>query len=297
MFGIWAIYNYLGYRSQKKAWKKKMEEKHGITEERKSFIVLLGDRFDQTERAQPMKRKLNQANLPLTPSEFYSMIFVGGAAIAVLSNILFSIGFPLNIAFGVFAALLSYWSLFAIRKNKHIERLNEQLSEVCRLLSNSARAGMTVSQGIEMVSNEVSSPSKEEFQRITNELRLGVSFDKVMEELQERVPSRDFQLFASTLMIQKRSGGNLHAVLNEMASTLEERKKLKQEIKTMTAEQRYVSYFVPALPIFLLLMMNVIIDGFLNSLTTVPGMILGGLFLMGTGLSFFLIRKVTNIRV
>lgn len=297
LLGIFALYNYLGYRSQKRAWKQKMEEKHGSSEKRQSFIVVLGDRFDKTKWAAPMKQKLQSANLPLAPSEFYAMLIVGGMAISILSNTLFDIKYPINLVLGIVAAVASYWLIFIIRKNKYNERLNNQLAEVCRLLGNSARAGLTISQGIELVSREVSSPAREEFQRITNELKLGVNFDRVLRDLQKRVPSREFQLFAATLLIQKQSGGDLHAVLDEMATTLEERKTLQQTIKTMTAEERYTSILVPALPVVLILMMNQIMDGFLDPITTIPGMILGGIFLIGTVVTFLLIRKVTNIKV
>src|SRR5690606_31262775 len=221
----------------------------------------------------------------------------GGMAVMVLSTTLFNITFPINLGLGIIVVVAIYWLLFLIRKNKYNEQLNDQLAEVCRLLGNSARAGMTINQGIDLVSREVSEPAKYEFQRISHELKLGVDFDKVMRDLQKRVPSRDFQLFAATLLIQNRSGGNLFVVLDEMANTLEERKILKQTIKTMTAEQRFISYLVPLLPVFLILMMNQIMDGFLEPLATLPGIILGTIFLLGTVITFLLVRKVTNIRV
>lgn len=297
LFAIWALYEYLGYRSQKKRWKKRMELAYGEAIQRRSFIVVWGDRFDRSTWAQPMKKKLLQANIPLTPSEFYGMLIVGGMAIAVLSNSLFNIGFIISIVFAIAGVLVTYWLLFLTRRNKYLERMDHQLSEVCRLLGNSVRAGMTVAQGIELVAKEVGSPSDEEFRRISNELKLGVDFEKAMRDLQQRVPSRNFQLFVATLLIQKKEGGNLHAVLDEMANTLEERKVLQHTIKTMTAEERYTSYLVPAIPVFLLLMMNQIMDGFLAPLASIPGMILGGIFLLGTVITFLLVRKVTNIRV
>lgn len=297
LFGVFALYNYLGYRSHKRNWKKAMEEKHGKVDERKSFIVVLGDRFDQTDTSKAMKVKLRSANIPLNPSEFYTMLIVGGMAVMVLSSTLFNIKFPINLGLGIAVVFGVYWLIFLIRKNKYNEQLNDQLAEVCRLLGNSARAGMTINQGIDLVSREVNEPAKYEFQRITNELKLGVDFDRVMRDLQKRVPSRDFQLFAATLLIQKRSGGNLFVVLDEMANTLEERKILKQTIQTMTAEQRFISYLVPLLPVFLILMMNQIMDGFLDPLATLPGIILGTVFLVGTLVTFLLVRKVTNIRV
>lgn len=295
-FGFIGIYNYLGYRNEKREWRRKVGSWFG-GEKRKSFIVVLGDKFDKTKYAEPMHQKLQQANIPLTPSEFYGMLIVGGMAIAVFLNILFSIKFPVNLFIAVITVLAIYFLLFLVRKNKYQERLNSQLSEVCRLLGNAVRAGMTIQQGIELVAREVDSPAKEEFSQLSNELKLGVDFDRALKTMQERNSSRDFKLFIATLLIQKRAGGNLFAVLDEMSNTLEERKILHQTIKTLTAEQRMVSYILPAMPIFILLLMNQMMEGFLDNLATLPGAILGGLFVAGTVLSFILIRKVTNIKV
>ena len=115
--------------------------------------------------------------------------------------------------------------------------------------------------------------------------------------MERRIDHKEFQLFAATMLIQKKAGGNLSAVLDEMSQTLDERKLLKQEVKTMTAEQRYVSTLVPIIPIFLVLMMNNIIDGFLDPLFTGIGLILLTFFLFGTVLTFVIVRKITNIRV
>lgn len=297
LFGTFGVYNLLGYRSEKRILKQKVEKWFDSGERRKSFIVVWGDKFDQTNFAAPMHKKLQQANIPLTPSEFYGILLVGGAAIAVFSNTIFSINFPINILIAVIVVIAIYFLLFLIRKNKYQERLNFQLSEICRLLGNSVRAGMTIQQGLELVAYEVDSPAKEEFQRLAHELRLGVDFDRALREMQNRNQSREFKLFIATLLIQKRAGGNLHAVLDEMSRTLEERKILDQTIKTMTAEQRFISYILPAMPVFILLMMNSMMDGFLDNLATLPGAILGGMFVIGTVVAFILVRKVTNIRV
>ncbi|MBH0167585.1 type II secretion system F family protein [Fictibacillus sp. 7GRE50] len=293
---IIGFYQYLGFRSHKKDWRQKVS-KYFPTQKRKSKIVVWGNKFDQTELAKPLNDKLQKASVSLTASELLGALIVGCLGITVIFTNLFDVPLLISFLLGIFTAGLTYWLLFLIRQNRYYERLNSQLSEVCRLLGNSARAGMTINQGIEMIAREAASPAREEFSRVASELRLGVDFDKAMRDLQDRIPSREFQLFIATLLIQKKSGGNLFSILDEMANTLEERKILNQTIKTMTAEQRYISYFVPALPILLLLIMNQIVDGFLEPLSSIPGIILGTIFIIGTGITFILVRKVTNIKV
>lgn len=296
LFFIWGMYSYLGYKKDKGEVKKRYKNWFQV-EGRKSFVVVLGDRYDQTDMAKRMKRKLIQANIPLQPSEFLSILLVIGIFIYVVLMIIFKLPNIASLVIGVIAGVLSYFIIFAVRKNKYIEKMNEQLSEVCRILANSTKAGMTIQQGIDVVAKEVSMPSSYEYKQLAHNLRLGLSFEKSLLELEKRMGTKEYKLFVSSLLIQKKSGGNLSAVLYEMSRTLDERKILRQMVKTMTAEQRSISYILPAMPIFLILIINMVMDDFLDPLFTIPGAILSIVFLIGIFITFLLVRTVTNIKV
>ncbi|MGI8386732.1 type II secretion system F family protein [Robertmurraya sp. P23] len=294
---IISIFFILDYRMKKREWRKGVYDFYNDGVKRKSVIVLLGSKFDQTEMAQPIYKKLRGANIPLTPSEYigaHIVIFMG--IIIALQNF-FSIHFPVNILVAGLVLEGGKRLLFIIRKNYMKQRIVEQLPEICRTLANSSRSGMTLTQGINLVAQEISEPARSEFRRLAQELTLGIDFNTSLKSMEKRINSREFQLFVATMLIQKKAGGNLYSVLDEMSQTLEDRKILQQEIKTMTAEQRYVSYIVPVIPIFLVLMMNNVIDGFLDPLFSGLGLFLLAFFLAGTVLTFILVRKVTNIKV
>ncbi|SDJ02175.1 type II secretion system F family protein [Natribacillus halophilus] len=291
------LYNFLGHRASKKEWKKKIGGWFDKNQERESFIVVLGEKFDRTVHAQKVKDQLIRANVPLNASEFYAFLIVGGLGVAFLASNFFNIGVFISVLLGAVVMEISRRSLFYFRRHKYQERLNAQLPDICRILANGTRSGMTLNQAISLAARELPEPAKSEFRRMNNELALGVDFNQVMEQLQVRVPSRDFQIFVATLIIQKKAGSDLFAVLDEMANTLDERKMLAQEIKSMTAEQKYIAYILPAMPIALVLMMNIVMDGFIDPLFSGVGLILLALFVAGTVLTFFLVRKVTDIRV
>ena len=293
---LFAAYLFLDYRSKKQEWKKKLKALYP-EEKRKSAISVWGDRFDESEASSGLARKLKSANVNLLASEYIGMHALGVLMFYVVFNMIFNMA-PLPsimLTAGILAG--SHFLLFYIRKNKYEERLNSQLSEVCRLLANAARSGMTITQGIDLVAREVNEPARDEFKRLSNELKLGVPFEAALRAVQKRNGSRDFQLFIATLLIQKRTGGNLATTLETMSNTLEDRKILHQTIQTMTSEQRYISLIVPAMPIFILLFMNNIIEGFTDPLTTPIGIVLMIAFGLGIILSFFLIRQITNIKV
>lgn len=296
LFLIWGAYNFFGYRARKREWRQKVGKWY--TEgKRKSYIVVLGDRFDQTETAQPLALKLQTANIPLTPSEYLGMHILGFLSLSFVFGNMFKIPFPINMIVSILLLYLTHVLLFSLRKNKYEERFNYQLADICRLLGNAVKSGMTINQGIDLVARETPAPAGKEFKRISNELRLGIPLETALRSIQKRNRSREFQLFIAIILIQKKTGGNLSSILDSMAQTLDDRKVLNQTIKTMTAEQRYISFIVPLMPVILVLIMNSMIDGFIDPLWTVPGAVILILFVMAIILSFFFIRKITNIRV
>jgi tight adherence protein B len=296
LFLLWAFYIYLGYRSKKRAWGNKVNEWFP-EEKRKSFISVVGDRFDQSKQAEALSNKLIGANVPLLPSEYLGIHILGFFILFILLGKFFKTSASINILISIGILIGAHFVMFYMRKNKYEERFNDQLSDICRLLGSAAKSGLTISQGIDLVSKEIPAPAGKEFKGISNQLKLGVPLEIALRSIQKRNKSRDFQLFISTILIQTKTGGNLAATLETMSNTLEDRKILNQTIKTMTSEQRYVSFIVPALPIFILLVMNNVVDGFTDPLWTLPGIIILILFLLGIIISFILIRKISDIKV
>lgn len=297
LFFIWGAYNFLGYRKEKREITKSYEVMFKSHEGRESVISKLGIRFDRTPLAKKYRNKLLQANIQLLPSEFFAILFLGFFVIAFIMNNFFKLSLPLSTGISFLLCILIYWLVFLLRRNKYVEKFNNQISEVCRLLGNSTKAGLTISQGIEVVATEISSPAREEFKELAYNLRLGVNFESALKEIERRVPTREVKLFVAALLIQKKAGGNLSKVLEEMAKTLEERKILRQTVKTATAEQRFVSYILPIMPIVLILMLNATMDNFLQPILTLPGLILSGVFIIGMVIAFILVKSITNIKV
>lgn len=265
--------------------------------DRKSFVLLIGDKFDSSELSESLQKKLVQADLKLKPSE-YTGIYILLLALLTFINV-FILGLYVFIGFLFAYAIVAIGSKFFLnsRKGKRMDTFNEQLPEICRMMSNCIKAGQTIPQAMEMVGRDVKEPSKNEFQQMDYQLKLGDSLEYVMNGFRERVPSNDMTIFVSTILIQQRVGGNLAEVLSTMAETLEERSRVHKEIRTVTAESRSIAYILIFMPFLMAMMMNLFIKGFLNVLFTPFGMILSAIFAGIVSIAFFIIKRITNIRV
>jgi tight adherence protein B len=198
---------------------------------------------------------------------------------------------------GVVGARLA-WAWLERKREKRREEFVAQLPEVARLLSNSAAAGLSVRTAVEMAADELDEPAASEMGLVAEELRIGQSVEEALANLERRMPSREVGVLISALVIQQRSGGDLVRALQDMASTLESRRDLRREIRTMMAGSIYSGYLVGGLGAFMILLVNLISPGAIEEITGSPlglfaFIVAGALYVTG----YVMIRRVTRIEV
>jgi tight adherence protein B len=295
---ILSIYYFKKMVSTKKTSKRAEEwfdDTGGV--KRKSFVLLIGDRFDESELAEDLKRKLVQANIGLQPSEYMGIYILLIGVLWFFSYFMLGLIAFMGLALSYLITWLASKLYLSSRQNKRNENFNKQLPEICRMMANAVKAGQTIPQGISMVGKEISAPSGPEFKSMDQQLRLGDDLDEVMDRFRERVSSNEINIFVSTILIQRRVGGNLAEILELMAGTLEERARVYKEIQTVTAESKSIAYILVIMPLMMAVMMNLFIKGFLNVIFTTFGLILLAVFLAMNGIAFLLIKRITRIRV
>jgi tight adherence protein B len=151
---------------------------------------------------------------------------------------------------------------------------------------------------LKLVAQEVPDPVGFEFAVVFEEQNLGVPLADALAELRERVPSDDLDLLTVSLLIHRRTGGNLAEILEKTASTIRDRFRLKREIRTKTAHGRFSGFILVVMP---LVMIGVILvlnpDYFLVLLNEKAGQyLLFGAVIMQI-LGIFVIRRIINIKI
>ncbi len=163
---------------------------------------------------------------------------VGLAAVDAFFGILLAILFPVG-----------FWILLRVRTNKRCADFSDQLTEVLQVLASSLRAGSSLPQAIQVVAAEGDEPTKTEFTRVSNEMRVGRSIGATLEDLAQRMKSQDFSWVAQAVMINREVGGNLADVLDGVSATMRERAGLRRQVKALSAEGRLSGWILMALPI------------------------------------------------
>ncbi len=182
------------------------------------------------------------------------------------------------------------------RRAARRDRFIAQLPELARVLSNGAAAGLSLPGAVSLAARELPEPAATEMRRVVEELRLGQALELALARLRDRLPSREVSVLVTTLVVQHRAGGDTVRALSELGQTLEARKDLAREIRTLLSGSVFTSYLVAAMGVGSIALVNVISPGVLGEMTRSPVGILalcctGGLWL----LAFLMIRRITRV--
>jgi tight adherence protein B len=189
---------------------------------------------------------LVRADLPFRPGE---ALFFSLAAVVLLGTLaIMLVPSPLGFVLAAVAAMLPVVVLNTMAKLRR-RKFERQLSGTLQLLAGSLRAGYSLMQGVEAVSHEVEDPMGRELRRITVESRLGRPLEEAMDDAAERLGSSDFSWVVMAIRIQREVGGNLSELLQTVAGTMIERKRLKREVDALTAEGKISAIILGLLPV------------------------------------------------
>jgi tight adherence protein B len=139
------------------------------------------------------------------------------------------------------------------KRSKRLYKFEEEFPEALDLISRALKAGHAFVTGLKMVADEMPEPIGPEFRKTFDEQNFGLPLKDALENLTARVPSLDVRFFATAVLIQRETGGNLSEILETLAHVVRERFKILRQVRVHTAHGRFTGYVLLALPIFLML--------------------------------------------
>jgi len=205
--------------------------------------------------------------------------------------------FPRALLVGLLAAFVP---LMYVKKKRgtRLGLLEAQLPDALDFLSRSMRAGHAFTISLEMVGEEIHEPLGQEFRALFNEQNLGASLDRSLESFYKRVPLADVRFFASAVLLQRQTGGNLAEILNRLSQIIRERFRLKGQVKAASGHGRLTATILTLLPIATLVGLVISSPGYLDPMLNDPtGRRLIGAGVLAQVIGNFFIRKVIKIKV
>ncbi len=249
-----------------------------------------------TARGSALSRWIEQSGMKASVSGVFLIALVAGAlgALAVTLATRTPLAMPIGFAIGFSLPFL----VLRMKRTRRMRAFEEAFPEALDLISRALKAGHAFATGLKMVADEMDEPVGPEFRKTFDEQNFGLPMKDALENLTLRIPLLDMRFFATAVLIQRETGGNLSEILENLAHVVRERFKILRQVRVYTAHGRLTGYVLLALPAFLGVALSFINPEHMNMLFREKmGQIMLMVAMVMQFIGFMWIKQVVKIEV
>ncbi|MCX7605246.1 MAG: type II secretion system F family protein [Bryobacteraceae bacterium] len=245
------------------------------------------------------KIRLEGAGLRWRPESLLGMALLGAAVGALLGWRFHVLVFPtLSMMATTAAGFLLPFLIVERKRSRRLAAFEQQFPEALEFIARAVRAGHALSVSLELLSTEAPEPVRTEFRRLFHQINLGASLEDALRDLVRRIPLVDVRFFASTVMLQRETGGNLAEILVKLSNVIRDRFRLKGQVRALSAHGRITANVITAVPVLLIIGLSIVAPGYLRTLVEDPhGKIMIAGAILGQISGYMIMRWIVNIKV
>jgi tight adherence protein B len=283
---------------------KRLKPQSKSVEERRKQIMTQLKEAEKRQRKERLTLRARMLHAGLEPDvrKFWIFSLILGivafviALVAFQGTMLARLGVSLGAGF-VTTYGLPRWILGFLAKGR-MKKFIEEFPNAMDILVRGIKSGLPVNDGLKLISKECTVPLGPEFQRMVDNVAVGMSLEQGLEKMIERIPSPELRFFAIVIAIQAKTGGNLAEALNNLSNVLRARKMMREKIKALSAEAIASAGIIGSLPPLVGGAITIMRPAFIAPMFTDPR---GHMMLMGGAVWMFLgimmMRKMINFKM
>lgn len=177
-------------------------------------------------------------------------------------------------------------------------KITNQMVDGMTIMANGMKAGQSLTQSMERVVENIPGPLAQEFNLVLYKVRLGSSIEDALNEMGERIPRQDVQMFVTAVNILKETGGNLTETFQTIVTTVRERQKVEKKIEALTAQGTMQAVIITLVPVLLLGIFLILDPNYVMPLFTKPlGWLCLALMLTLQVIGLIVMKKIVTIKV
>ncbi|QDK43772.1 hypothetical protein DOM22_00620 [Bdellovibrio sp. ZAP7] len=174
----------------------------------------------------------------------------------------------------------------------------DQMVDGITIMANGIKAGSNPQESMKRVVEIMGNPISQEFSQVLYQMQVGDSFESALNDLGNRIPRPDVQMFVTSINILKETGGNLAETFQTIVLVIRERQKVEKKIQAMTAQGLMQGIIVTLIPFFLMIVFLVIDPAFIKPMfSTTLGLVLLFAMLALQIIGGVIIKKLVTIKV
>ncbi len=240
-----------------------------------------------------INQKINNAFIIIKKEEIVKIEIL----LAVLILVLFVLTMNILIVFiGLILDFILPKLYIEYKHKKYISEYSKNLPGFIESLISSLKAGLSVSNAFKIIAQKDKSPIGKEMEDLLNKISLGKSLKEGLQELADKIKTKENEILISALITGIEAGGNISSILENILKTIRKREEIDRELKALTSQGILSGFIVGLLPFFLIIAIYFIDPEFVQPLfTTQAGIILLCVSVIMEIFGILFIRKMVKI--
>lgn len=245
-----------------------------------------------------LRQRLEQSGWSLKIGDYLLICFIFFLIVSFVSWSLFKYSFLINILTGFIIGFGVPHAVIGRQIAKRSKKFSNLLPEALDLIVRGVRSGLPVSETIKTIAEELSDPVGAEFQRISDQMRIGVSMDEAMWATAKRLQIPEFNFLVISMSIQQETGGNLAEILENLSNMVRRREQMRLKVKAMSSEARASAMIIGSLPFIMCALLSFINPKYMSTLFIDPrGWIMIAIGLTSLLIGIFIMSKMVRFEI
>ncbi|RTR38868.1 pilus assembly protein TadB [Shewanella canadensis] len=178
---------------------------------------------------------------------------------------------PIITVFVMAVTLMLFHIKLSRDTNKRMDQIEASFPDALDVVRRALQAGYSFSDAIKLATEELEGPIAKEFKLMFVNINYTKDIKRALLGFIERVPSISAMAFASAVMVQKETGGNLAENIQSLSRVIRERFTFRRRVKTLSAEGRLSAWILILLPFVLFAVIYLQTPAYVGELTGTEG--------------------------
>lgn len=260
------------------------------------FLAAAAIRLQRDGFKRRVNRQMRDLFIAIDPARLWAMQWLLALAVACIVGAL-SFNVYATAAAAVLSAALPRVVLSRLYQHR-LQSLRHQIPDFLMLVAGALRSGSGLSVSLARAAASSPAPTRQEFERLLGELRLGTPLGDALEALERRVRVEEITLLATALRVGADTGGPLALALESLSDGMRRRLALEARIRALTAQGRMQAWIMALLPAVVLALLALVDPPSFDELALTNGgrTVLAAVFVAQI-IGFRFVRRIVSIEV
>lgn len=245
-----------------------------------------------------LRQRLERSGWPLKIGDYLLICSGLCLTVALLLWFIFDFAIVINLLAGFAVGFGLPHVVISRQIANRTKKFSALLPEALDLIVRGVRSGLPVNETMKTIAEEIADPVGLEFQRISDQAKIGVSMDEAMWSTAKRLQIPEFNFLVISMSIQRETGGNLAEIIENLANMVRRREQMRLKVKAMSSEARASAMIIGSLPFIMCALISFINPRYMSTLFVDPrGWIMIGIGLTSLLVGLFIMAKMVRFEI